>query len=182
MKLGNFDECAEFVLDQEGEYSNDPDDTYGETRWGVTMRADGATVRQCGYDFATLTRDQAKEVFREGYWKPVRGGQLPRLIAFVAFDMAVLHGIFAATTAMQRAIGVKPDGHIGPVTLARLASLSEARVKDACQTMIVARLDHFIRICKNNHTQLKFLKGWIARINRVENFVLRQSWADEEAA
>ena len=60
--LVEFDDIIEVVLHHEGGYVNDPDDPGGETNFGVAKRS------HPDVDIANLTKDGAKEIYKEHYW------------------------------------------------------------------------------------------------------------------
>ena len=100
------------VLKREGGYSNDPRDPGGETNYGISKRA------YPDLDIRTLTTEQAIAIYRRDYWDAVRGDEMPRPVAWCLFDQAVNRGVVAAIKALQRALGAKPDGVLGPATMA----------------------------------------------------------------
>ena len=57
--LVEFDEIIEVVLHHEGGYVNDPDDPGGETNFGIAKRS------HPDVDIANLTKDGAKEIYKE---------------------------------------------------------------------------------------------------------------------
>ena len=46
-----------------GGYTNDPDDPGGETKWGISARANP------GVDIKNLTQEEANEIYKKKYWK-----------------------------------------------------------------------------------------------------------------
>lgn len=108
--MDSFTAAINFVLEQEGGLTNDPNDPGGLTNFGLT-RADTP-------DPATLTRDQAVDIYRAKYWGPSKADQMPTPVALMHFDTAVNQGLGAAAELLQTALGVRVDGNIGPVTLA----------------------------------------------------------------
>jgi len=60
--LVNFDEIIEVVLHHEGGYVNDPKDPGGETNFGIAKRS------HPDVDIKNLTKDGAKEIYKEHYW------------------------------------------------------------------------------------------------------------------
>ena len=99
------------VLRHEGGYVNDPRDSGGETKFGISKRAYPKV------DIAALTLESAAAIYRRDYWDRVRGDDLPPELQLPVFDMAVNQGPGAATKELQRAALVQVDGKIGPETL-----------------------------------------------------------------
>jgi lysozyme family protein len=113
-----FDEAFDRLLGHEGGYVFDARDPGGETNWGVTARV----ARASGYhgDMRQLPRDTAKAIYHAAYWLPIQADELPEEIRFDIFDAAVNSGVSQATRWLQRAVGAKPDGVIGPLTMAAI--------------------------------------------------------------
>ena len=113
-----FDEAFDRLMGHEGGYVNDPRDPGGETNWGISKRS------YPHLDIATLSREQAKEIYRRDFWERANADQFDGAIAFQVFDTAVNSGIGTAIKLLQRAVGVKDDGVVGPITLRAIASKS----------------------------------------------------------
>lgn len=103
--------AVQMVLRHEGGYVNDSKDPGGETKFGISKRAYPSV------DIAALTEDTAKAIYKRDYWDKVKGDQLPDSVATVLFDMAVNMGVDRAIKLLQRALRVKEDGALGPVTI-----------------------------------------------------------------
>jgi lysozyme family protein len=91
-------------------------------------------------------------------------------VDYVFLDVSVLHGPGKAATWLQQTLGVVADGHIGVITLTRLKSAAPSEV---ISTMTELRRAHFNGIVANKPTQRKYLKGWLARADRVEADALK---------
>lgn len=115
----NFDQAFDVLLKHEGGFVDHPDDPGGATRYGVTE----AVAREVGYrgDMRELPIALAARIYRERYWDAVRAEQLPAAVRYVVFDAAVNSGVGQAARWLQRAVGVRDDGVIGPQTLAAVA-------------------------------------------------------------
>ena len=151
----NFDRCMNEVFAHEGGYVNDPHDTGGETNMGISKRA------YPHEDIKGMTRARAAEIYRRDYWDAVRGDDLPFGLDLVAFDAAVNSGVSRGAKWLQQAIGVTPDGKIGPATL--------AAAKSTYQPAAIMRAIGFRR---SFLTQLPgwahFGAGWDKRLKSVE--------------
>jgi lysozyme family protein len=99
----------------------------------------------------------AKAIYRKLYWDAVKADELPAAIRYAAFDAAVNSGVRQATLWLQRAVGVKDDGIIGPKTL-EAAKMSNSHAANA--RMVGMRLDFMTRL----NTWDSFGKGWARRI------------------
>lgn len=119
--MDTFQRAFELVIGHEGGYVNDPRDPGGETKYGISKRANPDV------DIRNLTLAQAQWIYRQRYWLPLHADAMPEAVAVQVFDAAVNHGIKPAVRMMQRALGVPVDGVIGPVTLNAMVSIDDAR-------------------------------------------------------
>lgn len=83
----DFESCVNSVLQEEGGYVNNPADPGGETQWGISKRAFPDV------DIKALTKDGAKEIYLNHYWKPLEVYGLHGLYQKVAFECAVNQGV-----------------------------------------------------------------------------------------
>ena len=62
--MSDFHTAMKFILspDVEGEYSNDPNDPGGETKWGISKRA------YPDLDIRNLTKADALAIYFRDYW------------------------------------------------------------------------------------------------------------------
>lgn len=144
----NFDTAFDRLMGNEGGYSNNPADPGGETNWGIAKRS------YPDVDIAKLTKEGAKAIYLRDFWQPL--GDAPGAVKFQVFDFAVNTGIQTAIRKLQAAIGVADDGHWGPVSAARLASMD---VNDVLMRFVAQRL----RFWTGLSTWPTFGKGWANR-------------------
>lgn len=144
----NFDTAFDRLISNEGGYVNDLKDPGGETSWGISKRT------YPGLDIKNLTRDQAKVIYRRDFWEPL--GDAHPAIKFQVFDFAVNSGIQTAIRKLQAAIGVADDGHWGPLSSAKLASMD---VSDALMLFVAQRLLFWTSLS----TWPDFGRGWTRR-------------------
>jgi len=86
-----------FVLDHEGEYSNDPKDPGGETKWGISKRY------HPGLDIKNLTPQQATEIYYDEYWTPAGCSSMAYPLCTVVFDTCVNMGVNVALAYKKKA-------------------------------------------------------------------------------
>jgi len=147
----NFDEAFDRLIGNEGGYSNDPLDPGGETNWGISKRS------YPDVDIKNLTREGAKAIYLRDFWNPL--GSVPDAVKFQAFDFAVNSGIQTAIRKLQAAISVADDGHWGPVSAGKLASMG---VNDVLMRYIAQRLRFWASLSTWEHEG----KGWAIRAAR----------------
>lgn len=161
------DEYMPRILKHEGGFVDHPRDPGGATNKGVTI----GTLRKLGMDLdgdgdvdvtdlKRLTEADAAKVFKRFYGDAVQADLLPRGLDYSMTDFAVNSGPRRAAEHLQRILGVKADGHIGPMTLAALKGRSVADlINDLC--------DSRLRFVRSLSTWATFGKGWQSRIDEV---------------
>lgn len=148
-----FESAFASLIGNEGGYVNNPKDPGGETMYGVTARV----ARAHGYTRAMreLSLDTAREIAKAEYWDKFQCDDLDPRIAFEVFDTAYNGGY--PIKWLQLAVGAKPDGKLGPATI--------AAVKAAETMTVIARFNAY-RL--SYYTSLKtwpdFGRGWANRI------------------
>lgn len=147
-------------------YVNDPTDRGGETKFGVAGNANK------DLNIRLLTWEQAKAVYYSKYWLAGGCDKLNARVAVLHFDGCVNHGINRAGVFLQVVAGTKPDGAVGPATAAKVNSLDPFAV---CAGVCSQREQFYRQIVANNPPQVKYLAGWLRRINEMRTFVLDKS-------
>lgn len=172
--MGDFKASLARTLRWEGGYSDDPLDRGGETYRGISrknfptwegwitidnLRSAGWTL----YDNEQLQHD-VEEFYRREFWNRVHGEDLPDSVAMEVFDCAVNCGAGTAAKFLQRAVGVKDDGAIGPATLRATAEyIEQSGIPALVAELKQHRRDRYNRIADNDSSQRRFLKGWLRR-------------------
>jgi lysozyme family protein len=139
-----FEKAFQTVIGEEGGLSTIPADPgnwtggacgKGEcrgTKFGIAASA------HPGLDIASLTLDQARNIYRASYWEPLQGDKLPPPLALLAFDAAVNCGGSRAVQWLQMAADVTVDGLLGPETMAAIQA--KPAVADLCAEFQAQRL------------------------------------------
>jgi len=150
----NFTLAFERLLKHEGGYSDHMYDPGGKTMFGITE----AVARANGYmgDMHLLPLNTAKAIYKRAYWDMCRCDDLPDSSRFLVFDGAVNSGVSQSTKWLQRALGVSPDGVIGPITLAAANQSASVLPQKLCGQ----RLQFMTEL----NTWQDFGKGWARRI------------------
>ena len=153
--LVEFDDIIEVVLHHEGGYVNDPDDPGGETNFGIAKRS------HPDVDIANLTKDGAKEIYKEHYWDRNKVESLSEELRHIYFDMCVNQGRGRAVKIMQRAANAKGadlvvDGGMGPKTIAAMDGVELQRVR-------AYRVKYYADLVTRKPDLEKFYFGWFRR-------------------
>lgn len=156
--------CYEYVLGEEGGWSDHPADNGGQTMNGVTQGTYTAWRRKHGLPARSvrlLTKQERHDLYKEDFWNEVRGHELPVGVDLAVYDFAVNSGPTRAIMAMQRALRVADDGDPGPITMRALIAKDPTILVNA---ICADRLTFVRRLSDYKH----FGRGWERRILRVE--------------
>jgi|TARA_B100000287_G_scaffold297929_1_gene281091 lysozyme family protein len=158
--LRTFDEIIEVVLEHEGGYVDDPKDPGGETNFGIAKRS------HPDVDIKNLTKEGAKEIYKEVYWDGNKVESLPDDLWHIYFDMCVNQGKGRAVKILQQAANakganLKVDGGLGPKTIAAvevalLGSNGLRRVR-------AYRVKYYADLVTRKPDLEKFYFGWFNR-------------------
>ncbi|MEO0623149.1 MAG: glycosyl hydrolase 108 family protein [Pseudomonadota bacterium] len=158
----SFDEAHQFTARWEGGWSNHKDDPGGATMLGVIQRTydrwrvgRGLPTRSVRH----ITKAEALAIYRDDYWQPVRGPELPAPLAVVVYDIAVNAGPGRAIRMLQGAAGAGVDGKFGPRTMAAVRTRYERDPRRLLSEIGRRRLYHWSSLRHFN----VFRKGWRRR-------------------
>lgn len=154
----NFEFALKQVLKHEGGFVNNPKDPGGMTNLGVTK---AVWDKYCGHvsteaEMRALTPEVVAPLYKAQYWGQL-GDNLPKGVDYLYFDFAVNAGPSRAAKTLQTALGVVPDGIIGPKSLEAIKNADP-----------VALIDKFTNakeaFYKSLPTFETFGKGWMRRV------------------
>lgn len=175
------DEMIEEILTKEGGYVNNPNDSGGETNWGITI----ADARAIGYfaDMAIMSRETAKQIYMKKYVIATGINQIitqDHKIAMKLLDIAVNMGVFRAGEFCQRLLNalnrnqrdyndIKVDGQMGPATRHALEKFLNARGvgnRHVAVTVFLKGLkamqgNFYIALAERRPKDEEFLYGWL---------------------
>jgi len=169
-----FDDCVKVVLAHEGGFVDDPRDPGGATNMGISLRyarslgsmldlnGDGTVDRT---DIIEITAEKAKMVYRNWFWKDVRGDELPAGVDLVVFDFAVNSGAGRAIKALQKTLGVAVDGVFGPAT-------KEALKRATPESIIIGVSSERIKFLSSLKTWDTYKNGWGRRVAETREYAL----------
>ena len=154
----NFDKSLEMLLKHEGGFVNHPRDPGGMTNLGVTRAVyeDWLGRKVTEEEMRNLTPADVAPIYKKNYWDRVKADDLPSGADWAAFDWAVNSGSGRPAKAIQLAVGAKPDGAIGPMTLAAVKAVNP-------ETIIKAVYETRQAFYKHLKTFDTFGKGWTRR-------------------
>jgi len=156
-EMSKFDEIIEVVLEHEGGYVNDPKDPGGETNFGIAKRS------HPDVDIKNLTKEGAKEIYKEVYWDKNKVESLPEELWHIYFDMCVNQGKSRAVKIIQRAVNGKGgsltvDGGMGPMTI---TAIGKSRVE--LDRVRAYRVKYYSDLVTKKPDLERFYFGWFKR-------------------
>jgi lysozyme family protein len=151
--MNRFDNFIKVILRNEGGLANDPSDSGGLTKYGISKAA------YPNVDIRNLTLDDAEAIYKRDYYDPCKIDQITdSKLALHVFDFAVNAGVGRAIKHLQQVAGVTPaDGLIGRITLARVNS------GDYLNAFVADRKAYYRKIAVGKNA--KFLPGWLHRVD-----------------
>lgn len=138
-------------LKQNGGYTDDPRDTGGETKWGISKKAHPKL------DIKNLTLEQAFDIYKTKYWdiyvnmQPVSANlsNLPTALAVAVFDAGVNCGPHRAIAWLGKAL----------------------ETKNPTKTLCDLRGAYYFNLVSGDRTKYGWaMKGWTNRLNDLRKY------------
>ncbi len=175
--MSHFDTAFRRVVAIEGGYVDDPQDSGGKTRFGITERV----ARANGYDgdMRNLPLEVARNIYWRQYWAQLRLEQVAELAPSVAeemFDTAVNMGTARAGVFLQRVLNalnnrgtlwadMVVDGLVGPVTIGALRAFMARRGPEGERVLHRAlnglQACYYVELAERREKDETFLWGWL---------------------
>jgi lysozyme family protein len=163
MAASNWQKAFEQMLESEGGYVNHPSDPGGMTNLGVTKRVWEEWVGRESNEkeMRSLTPEMVAPLYKRKFWDACHCDLLPSGVDYLVFDFAVNAGCGRSAKILQAAVGVTPDGGIGPITVAAVNAIPEAEL---IEKFSQAKEDFY----RSLNTFDTFGKGWLNRVAAVK--------------
>jgi len=168
--MHDLDEALEYLLEHEGGWSNHKADRGGATMYGVTQATYNAYRKQKGKPSQTvrnITKDEVRDLYVTMYWKAAGCDKLPWPISYLTFDAAVNSGPKRAVGWTQSGLRLKPDGVVGPNTIAAAQKVVQEGDGKALLSIVDRRVEFLARLVQSKPSQAAFLLGWWRRTMQV---------------
>ena len=164
---GNFERALAMVLRHEGGFVNHPNDPGGMTNKGITKKVYDAYMGKVTteQEMKDMPDHHVAEIYRKQYWDRVNGDKLASGLDISIFDWAVNSGCGRAVKALQKCVGAKQDGGLGPLTLLAVGGKAPKELIE----MISVERETFYRKLK---TFKHFGKGWLRRNKETRSHAL----------
>jgi lysozyme family protein len=157
-------EIIDAIIEREGGYVDDPADSGGPTKFGITQATltlwKGHPVT--AEDIRQLSVNEAREIYRQKYVvEPGFGAIQDDRLRSLLIDTGVNHSPKRAIEMLQRALGLKDDGVLGPQTRGALKIESPGKL---WVKLMGERIAAYGRLITDKPSQAKFAAGWMARM------------------
>ncbi len=165
----DFQRALAFVLKAEGGYTNHPADRGGPTNKGILQREYDQYRRDKGLpaaDVRNIPSTEVADIYLHDYWLAGRCDRMPWPVSLAHFDACVNTGhLSQAAKFLQRTVGTRSDGLIGPLTLGALTAAVERESPGALAGRLARQRIAFYReLAKRDPERRAFLKGWLNRV------------------
>ncbi len=170
------------ILKVEGGYVDDPDDSGGETNFGITRRV----ARRAGYrgSMRMMTRNIAFDIYVKLYWDELNLTKIEKISPSIAEELAdtgVNQGTGRAAEFLQRSLNVlnnrqklyndiKVDNDIGNITLKTLERYM--KIRGAAGELVLFNMLNclqgafYVTLAERREKDEKFVNGWFThRVN-----------------
>lgn len=154
-----WDRAFDLLMQNEGGYVNDPKDSGGETKYGISKK------QYPDLDIQNLSLEQAKDIYHKDYWHRYKCDYLPDSISIALFDSVVNSSAKKMITLLQESLGVCADGVIGNQTIGACNRLPQ---KVTVNTFLDLRLKYLMTLKGWKY----YGNGWGSRIERVRKCAL----------
>ncbi len=156
------------MLKAEGGYTNHPADRGGPANKGILQREYDQDRRAEGLPLANvrdILNTEVESIYLQDYWLAGRCDRMPWPVSLAHFDACVNTGVTQAAKFLQRTVGTRDDGVVGPLTLAALTSVLERESPGALAGRLAGQRIPFYRgLAKRDPEQRVFLSGWLNRV------------------
>ena len=172
----DFQRALAFVLKAEGGYTNHPADRGGPTNKGILRREYDHYRRHKGLpaaDVRDILNAEVENIYLHDYWLAGRCDRMPWPVSLAHFDACVNTGVAQAAKFLQRTVGTRSDGLLGPLTLGALTAAVKRESPEALAGRLARqRIAFYRQLEQRDPEQRVFLQGWL---NRVEALVAELS-------
>ena len=167
--------AVQFTLENEGGYSNDPNDAGGPTNYGITQQdlSDWLGRPASAAEVQNMSISTAEAIYQKRYWDAGLA-KLSQPAATAIFDSGVLCGTVRAREMAQascNSLGAEPplqiDGIVGPLSAAAINHFGAGFIKRFAADL----RRYFADIVARDPSQEEFINGWDNRANRIAALV-----------
>lgn len=172
-----FSKISDVILRHEGGYVNDPDDKGGETNMGITLDTWKAFapsdlgIQATSKTLKEMTKQQAETIYYNHYWNPKGFCKIENAkIALMIYDWTITSGL--AVKQIRKLLNSEYDSRISvsnEMNDDMIHCINNVDSQEQLLNRIAdVRRDYYRSLTVTNgapNTQVKFLKGWLARVD-----------------
>ena len=167
-----FDKIFEYILQVEGGYSNDKNDKGGKTKYGIIE----VEARKYGYkgDMKDLTKEIAEDIYKNKYYLSNNLDKIKdKRVALSMADWTINSGNWGTKKAQQTVNILKGDilvvdGILGEKSIQAINSINPEIFLTQYHEL---QRKFYQAIVAHNSSQKVFLKGWLNRVARKEEYI-----------
>ena len=167
-----FNKIFEYILSVEGGYSNDKADKGGKTKYGIIE----VEARKYGYkgDMKDLSKEIAEDIYKNKYYLSNNLDKIKdKRVALSIADWTINSGNWGTKKAQQTVNILKGDvlvvdGVLGEKSIQAINSINPEMFLTQYHEL---QRKFYKAIVDNNPSQSVFLKGWLNRVTRKEEYI-----------
>lgn len=169
----NFEKAFAYLLKDEGmAYVNDPKDSGGPTKFGITQKTYEQYMKRVSTidEIKNMSTDTAKAIYLDLYWAPLSCSRISHLgLAACLFNSGVLYGVGTASILAQNALNkcgftLKSGTVFGDKSVEAINTVKPDDFLKAYREQLLSRIETLIAKSPKNE---RFRKGWTNRANRL---------------
>lgn len=169
----NFDQAFAYLLKDEGtSYTNDPKDSGGPTKFGITQKTYEQYMKRLSTldEIKNMSVDTAKQIYLDLYWNSLSCNRISHLgLAVCLFNSSVLYGVGTTAILAQKALNncgytLKSDGVFGDKSIAAINGVGPFAFLNMFHDQLLTRIETLIEKDSKNE---KYRNGWTNRANRL---------------
>lgn len=167
--MADFNVAVDKLIIIEGGFVNNPNDSGGATKYGISLRFFKETINPNATidTIKNLTISEAQAIYLNFFWNKYRIGEIKdQTVAEKIFNMFVNLAPKAAAQIVQAAINsvanniIKVDGIMGSQTI---AVLNQVVPQELLAYISLKLIKHYCDIVDAKESQITFLLGWVKR-------------------
>lgn len=168
--MNRYHSIIERVVENEGGYVDDPYDTGGATKYGISLRfyRDSIDREAAESDIQTLTKEEAIDIYHIHWWNKYGYGYInDDELSYKIMDISINIGPSRAHKLAQKSYNnisedkLSIDGILGAKSYAAINSKYSNIFLEAFRSECV---EFYIGRCEDKHHKIKWLQGWINRL------------------
>lgn len=172
IKKGDLIKSMDIIMKLEGGKSDLKSDRGGRTNLGVTQREFDKFRNKQGLprkDVFNITKQEAQQIYKIGYWDILKGDELPLNVAHAMFSYALTDGPQDSVRFVQKLLGVEVTGFMGPKTKQAIWNACKNGDKKLTERILNKQIARY-----ENDEQQQFKKGWVNRVKKLRQRIFPQ--------